>query len=116
MVRQHQTRNLEIPGSLVALAPRNDENYSATPPHSRDAIRPSFANPFAQERAQGMPGTSMRPQPCVRTKKAHKLKSPQVHRKHPAFPTRWFYGFLRALSGEPGFFATIACKIMTSQA
>jgi hypothetical protein len=25
MVRQHQTRNLEIPGSLVALAPRNDD-------------------------------------------------------------------------------------------
>src|SRR5579864_5079559 len=24
MVHQHQTRNLEIPGSLVSLAPRND--------------------------------------------------------------------------------------------
>jgi len=27
---------------------------------------------FAQVRAQGMPGASMRPQPCVRMKKAHK--------------------------------------------
>jgi len=27
MVRKHQTRNLEVPGSLVALAPRNDDPY-----------------------------------------------------------------------------------------
>ncbi len=40
-----------------------------------------------------------------------KNKSTQVshHRfaGEPAFPARWFYDFLRALPGEPGFFATI---------
>ena len=30
------------------------------------------------------------------------------HRIHPAFPAQWFYGLLRALPGEPGFFATVA--------
>jgi hypothetical protein len=29
--------------------------------------------------------------------------------EHPAFPARWFYGFLRALPGAPGFLATITC-------
>jgi len=47
-----------------------------------------------------MPGAQAHPQPCVRKVKAHKLKSPQVRRNIPAFPARWFYGFLRALSGD----------------
>ena len=25
------------------------------------------------------------------------------------FPAQWFYGLLRALPGEPGFLATVAC-------
>jgi hypothetical protein len=28
--------------------------------------------------------------------KSPRAKSPQVHRVNPAFPARWFYGFLRA--------------------
>jgi hypothetical protein len=35
MVRQHQTRNLEIPGSLALLAPRNDERDGA---NTKDAL------------------------------------------------------------------------------
>jgi hypothetical protein len=33
----------------------------------------------------------------------------------PAFPARWFYGFLRDLLGEPGFLATVAaqCEALT---
>src|SRR5580700_9734701 len=31
-----------------------------------------------------------------------RVSSPQVHRIDPAFPAQWFYGFLRALPGEPG--------------
>ena len=29
--------------------------------------------------------------------------SQRRHRKHPAFPTQWFYGFLRALPGDHRF-------------
>ena len=29
--------------------------------------------------------------------------SQRRHRKHPAFPTRWFYGFFRALPGDHRF-------------
>ena len=32
--------------------------------------------------------------------KKHASKSPRSHRKHPAFPARWFYGFFRALPGD----------------
>src|SRR5580693_3909596 len=35
--------------------------------------------------------------------------------QNPTFPAQWFYGFLRALPGEPGFFATIAPKKLASQ-
>src|SRR5580700_2190836 len=31
-----------------------------------------------------------------------RVSTPQVHRIDPAFPAQWFYGFLRALPGEPG--------------
>jgi hypothetical protein len=30
----------------------------------------------------------------------HASASPQVHREHPAFPARWFYGLFRALPGD----------------
>ena len=46
-----------------------------------------------------MPGDQAHPQPRVQVKKAHELVttgSPNI----PAFPARWFYGFLRALSGD----------------
>ena len=33
-----------------------------------------------------------------RKQKAHALV--RSHRKHPAFPAQWFYGFLRALPGD----------------
>src|SRR6202000_3478628 len=71
---------------------------------SRDALRPRFAITFApkrkraqrdpQGRARGMPGVR-----CTRGRtKCGSL--PQVHRSQPAFPARWFYGFLRALPGD----------------
>ena len=49
-----------------------------------------------------MPGDQAHPQPRVQVKKAHELVttgSPNI----PAFPARWFYGFLRALSGDRAF-------------
>ena len=45
-------------------------------------------------------------------KYAHEY-SQRRHRKHPAFPTQWFYGLLRALPGAPGFLATVTCATRT---
>ena len=53
-----------------------------------------------------MPDASTHPQPRVQKIKARKsvtTGSPDG----PALPARWFYGLLRDLPGEPGFFATI---------
>jgi hypothetical protein len=52
------------------------------------------------QRAQGMPGAwCARSRVCNGRKvKAHALV--RSHRKHPAFPAQWFYGFLRALPGD----------------
>ena len=49
-----------------------------------------------------MPDAPMHPQPCVQRVKARKqvtTGSPV----DPAFPARWFYGFLRALPGDRAF-------------
>jgi hypothetical protein len=37
--------------------------------------------------------------------------SQRRHRKHPAFPTQWFYGLLRALPGDEFLFATVVSRI-----
>ena len=37
------------------------------------------------------------------------------HRNHPAFPTQWFYGFLRALPGDRALFATVIPEKLASQ-
>jgi hypothetical protein len=57
--------------------------------------------PSKQQRARGMPGAQ-----CTRSlvrargvKYAHEY-SQRRHRKHPAFPTRWFYGLWRTLPGD----------------
>jgi hypothetical protein len=42
-------------------------------------------------------------------KKAHEQKSPQVQPNHRHSLRDGVNGFLRALLGEPGFFATIVC-------
>ena len=57
--------------------------------------------PSEDQRAQGMPGAQ-----CTRSlvcagvvEYAHEY-SQRRHRKHPAFPTQWFYGLYRALPGD----------------
>jgi hypothetical protein len=58
-----------------------------------------------QTEGAGNAGCPMHPQPCVRyggSEYAHRY-SQRRHRKHPAFPTQWFYGFLRALPGDHRF-------------
>jgi hypothetical protein len=49
-----------------------------------------------------MPGDQAHPQPRVRMKKAHELVTTGWP-NNPAFPARWFYGFLRALPGDRAF-------------
>src|SRR5580700_12226215 len=64
--------------------------------------------PSEDQRAQGMPGAQ-----CTRSlvcagvvEYAHEY-SQRRHRKHPAFPTQWFYGLYRALPRGPGSFAPV---------
>jgi hypothetical protein len=58
-----------------------------------------------QSEGAGNAGCPMHPQPGVRilvVKYAHQC-SQRKHRKHPASPTQWFYGLLRALPGDHRF-------------
>jgi hypothetical protein len=57
---------------------------------------------LAQQRAQGMPGASARPQPCAQDEKAHKHSHHGQAGNARHSPRNGFNGFLRALPGEPG--------------
>src|ERR1700761_6583840 len=68
--------------------------------HSRDSLRPRFANslPSKTKRAQETPGARCTRSPAwmLVTRGVVTTGSPG----HPAFPAQWFYGFLRALPGD----------------
>jgi|SRR5579883_565376 len=87
--REAAIRNLEIPGSLVALAPRNDtpRTYLRL---TRDTMRPSFSIVLALEcRERGECRVrGPHPWPRVRKQKVHEHYSPQVAPISPAFPAR----------------------------
>jgi len=76
----------------------------------RGVVRPRFCrtlSPFIEEGA-GNAGCPMHPQPHARygvVEYAHEY-SQRKHRKHPASPTQWFYGLLRALPGDQLLFLT----------
>jgi hypothetical protein len=53
-----------------------------------------------------MPGAECTRSLACKVKK-HTSKSPQVHRNSSAFPARWFYDLLRALSGDRASFVTV---------
>jgi hypothetical protein len=62
-----------------------------------------------------MPDARLAPIASRAKRKNTRAKSPQVRRKRPGIPcASGFNGFLRALPGEPGFVATIACKVIAS--
>jgi hypothetical protein len=68
--------------------------------HSRDARRPSSTSVIAllnEQRAQGKPGAG-----CTHGSRAQKARGRTTGStgNTPAFPARWFYGFLRALPGD----------------
>src|ERR1700744_3065800 len=91
----HERRHIRPP-DIAALI----RSAKCTLPHSRDLMRPSFSNRFAQKvRAWGMPGAR-----CTRSR-ACKIDSTRVsHHGRTGITrhsrTRWCYGFLRALPGD----------------
>src|SRR5438128_2208204 len=74
--------------------------------------RPDFARvlhfvvPLSEERAQGKPGAS-RTRSLGGRKTSPPVSPPRVQPVTPAFPARWFYGFLRALPGERRFLSPL---------
>ena len=68
------------------------------------------------ERARGMPGAQCTAAWCahIGSEYAHQY-SQRRHRKHPAFPTQWFYGLLRALPGDRAFLPPSSGTFSASQ-
>jgi hypothetical protein len=112
--RRHRERKRINPSSreggamdcFVASASRNDEAQIQLRILAACCARGLRVNrsPFEEQRARGMPGAQ-----CTRSlvraggsKYAHEY-SQRRHRKHPAFPTQWFYGLYRALPGDRAF-------------
>jgi hypothetical protein len=82
-----------------AFVAGNDVRMHFRIPAARSVrVLPKTFRPLDQ-RAQGMPGARCARSLACKSRK-HASKSPRSHRKHPAFPTQWFYGFLRALPGD----------------
>ncbi len=105
-LRDHPTPPLRVDPPPPGEGKRSHAVRSSnTPSHSRGAIRPSFAFKFPPSllRAQGMPGAwCARRRMCNgRKQRAHALV--RSHRKHPAFPARWFTAYF-ALSPAIGLF------------
>jgi hypothetical protein len=73
---------------FVAAAPRNDvETHLLLPATHHVRVLPHHVPRKSRGRRECRVHP-MHPQPRVRIKKAHELKSPQVHRNDPAFPAR----------------------------
>jgi hypothetical protein len=89
---------------LILRRPRSGrlEGCAAgTSPPSRDASRPRFVGrlPSKNRRAQETPGARCTRSPACKGRK-HTGVVTTGSPGHPAFPARWFYGFLRALPGD----------------
>jgi hypothetical protein len=85
-------------------------------PHSRGAMRPSFASvpPSSNKRAQGKPGARCTRGLVCKTaqKNAHEHTGSA---EASGFPCAVGYGLFRALPGEPCSFATVAPEKLVSQ-
>src|SRR5579872_4288486 len=106
-----QTRNLEIPGSLASLAPRNDgETVAPTPSPSRDIPCPGSENHRPSENATNArrlrgEGAGKAGPPAQPAALRVKIENTQVSHHRSAGNARpslreWCYGFLRALPGD----------------
>jgi hypothetical protein len=77
-------------------------------PHPRGALRPSCRCFSRPKRAWGMPGGQRTRSLAWKNENHTSVVTAGIRRFHPAFPhANGFNGFLRALLGEPGLFATI---------
>jgi len=62
-----------------------------------------------------MPDASTHPQPRMQMKRAYELVTTGSPKRFRHSLREWFYGFLRALPGEPGFLATIVLRIIPTR-
>jgi len=103
-MRDCASGNLEIPGSLVALAPWNDDTHAiAVSPRDCTRVMP-LTSPFAN---RGRGECRVPNAPAASCALGSLSMRTSIHSggtgKHPAFPTQWFYGLLRALPGDHRF-------------
>ncbi len=77
-------------------------------PHSRGAFRPGLACLFRPTKGVGNAGRHCTRSLACKIKKAHEHSHYRSSRTTRRSRTRWCYGFLRALPGEPRSFATVA--------
>src|SRR3974390_3890660 len=63
------------------------------------------------QKGAGNAGHEPHPHPRVPNGKAHERSHHRLSRKFTAFPTQWFYGFLRALPGVHDLLVTVACGL-----
>ncbi len=85
-------------------------------PRSRDALRPSCANRFAQKkRAQGMPGACCTRGLVCKAVDERRTRAYRYSRSIPAFPAQWFDGLCRDLPGERIRLVTVAAGLMADR-
>jgi hypothetical protein len=89
------------------------EPQIAMAPHARGAVRPSLSGKLgAETKGAGKAGCSPHPRPRVGIKEPHELIHHRLRRIIRPSLRNGFNGFLRDLPGEPGFFATVACRTL----
>ena len=98
---------LWIPGSRCARPGMTTEGiwHTHTPPHSRDAIRPSLCKFVRTLQIRGRREDRVHAAPAVSCANCTKKRT-RAYRFSggiPAFPAQWFYGLLRALPGDRAF-------------
>ena len=59
------------------------------------------------KRAQGNAGCALHPRSRVQNAQTKRTRAYRFSGGSPAFPAQWFYGLLRALPGDRGFFVTV---------
>jgi hypothetical protein len=102
--REAAIRNLEIPGSPFGRPGMTRDKQ----PRPRDIPARALIIRALDERAQGKPGAQCTRSLACKNRK-HASKSPQVHRKSPAFPARMVLTACFVLSPAIGLFVTVAC-------
>jgi len=97
-------------GSGACAPSRNDATDCRHALHSRGLVRSESLSPSTE--GAGNAGCFGHTRgPVYKSKKYTSIVTTGIA-SAPAFPARWFFDLFRALPGEPGFLATIACEII----